>query len=373
MSRNTKKWVDKKTAQTYAVVYRSHEDAKFHDEEAGEHVLVPVERKNKRTKPKKKAPGPVRENLGEAALYGIEFDDREYDYMQHLKPIGQGNGVFIAREDPKERVKDILIKEDIVADPEKKTKVGKDDYQKMQAVPDAIGGIQPDMDPNLREVLEALEDEEYVEDDEDVLNQLLQGGEREEDDEGDEWDMDDFDDGYNTEDFEKEGDQGWESGFRRFQAENKNRKNEWDSDDDFEDEDEDELPELPNIKLDGQKKRNRTKERKKKGAMTDTSSFSMSSSALFRSEGMAILDERFEKLQLNYDDEEEEEEEPAEFDMLRERGDFESLLDDFLENYELEKGGRKIVKKDPAKARLQRAADSVSRGKLAKKRLQKAN
>ena len=30
----------------------------------------------------------IRNNEGEAALYGITFDDSKYDYMQHLKPMG---------------------------------------------------------------------------------------------------------------------------------------------------------------------------------------------------------------------------------------------------------------------------------------------
>ena len=30
----------------------------------------------------------VRENEGEAAEYGIFFDDTEYDYMQHLRSVG---------------------------------------------------------------------------------------------------------------------------------------------------------------------------------------------------------------------------------------------------------------------------------------------
>ena len=31
----------------------------------------------------------VRKNEGEAAEYGIYFDDTEYDYMQHLRTIGE--------------------------------------------------------------------------------------------------------------------------------------------------------------------------------------------------------------------------------------------------------------------------------------------
>jgi protein LTV1 len=61
--------------------------------------------------------------------------------------------------------------------------VRKRNYQDQQDVPDAIAGFQPDMDPRLREVLEALEDEEYVDDldDDDVFGQLVEDGEVDED------------------------------------------------------------------------------------------------------------------------------------------------------------------------------------------------
>lgn len=413
---STRKRFDKKNAQTFALVYRSHEDAQFYDEDAGQHVLVPVNKKSNHkndnnnnnnqapllhnTKIKTKAQlekeladeleaGKIRGNEGEAALYGITYDDSSYDYMQHLRTIGDGHGVFIPKKNREEaggsssKTKDIQFKDELpIADLEEEARRKQITYQDMQNVPDSIAGFKPDMDPKLREVLEALEDEEYVEEDDDIFNDLLQGGERSDDDYGDEedeWDLDNFDDaGYDSDQFKKEGDQGWEADFRKFEHFNKNKKNDWDSDDEFEDEEEEDndvVPELPAISRLKGKGKSKTKQRKKKGAMTDTSSFSMSSSALFRSEGLTVLDDKFERLQLNYDKEEDEEEDQAEeakeFDLKKERTDFEGMLDDFLENYELEKGGRRIVKKNETKKKLQQAADSVSRGKLAKKRNKK--
>ena len=55
------------------------------------------------------------------------------------------------------------------------------------------------------------------------------------------------------------------------------------------------------------------------------------------------------------------------FDMKEERHDLEDMLDDFLDNYELESGGRKLAKKDSEKKKLQQAASSVSKGKAARK------
>ena len=50
--------------------------------------------------------------------------------------------------------------------------VRKTTYQDQQNIPDALAGFQPDMDPRLREVLEALEDDAYVDDDEDIFDNL---------------------------------------------------------------------------------------------------------------------------------------------------------------------------------------------------------
>ena len=38
----------------------------------------------------------IRENEGEAANYGIYFDDTEYDYMQHMREVGvSSEAVFV--------------------------------------------------------------------------------------------------------------------------------------------------------------------------------------------------------------------------------------------------------------------------------------
>lgn len=157
--------------------------------------------------------------------------------------------------------------------------------------------------------------------------------------------------------------QDWQRDFMKFKKDTKHKANDWDSDDEFEEEEEDEVPDLPSIS--GNKKISKTKMRKKKGAMTDTSSFSMSSSALFRTEGLTLLDDRYEQLNKKFEDDEEKEHKP--FNMEEERHDLEGMLDEFLDNYELESGGRKLVKKDEEKKKLQKAASSVSKGKAARK------
>lgn len=180
--------------------------------------------------------------MGEAALYGINFDDSEYDYTQHLKPIGLDpeNSIFIASKGNEQKIEKKNI-EDLFIEPKyRRDEIEKDDalpvFQRGMAKPeyllhqqdttDEIRGFKPDMNPALREVLEALEDEAYVvnddvvvediskktqlqgdnygeeEKEDDIFAQLLGSGEAKDEDEFenefDEWDID------NVENFEDE-------------------------------------------------------------------------------------------------------------------------------------------------------------------------
>lgn len=247
---------DKKKAVTFSLVHRSHEDPLFHDAEASANVLVPLnkeaskeqkreQRDQRRLKKQAMAEAALeerkeyeagrvkkdtselvnhfdnakieeelraegrRDNEGEAALYGIYFDDSKYDYMKHLKSIGETrDAVFISKKDQEKKkggkkgaglmlnaeyaqknniqmLKDVMPSDAMVPR----------NYDSEKNVPDTLAGFNPDMDPALLEVLEALEDEEYVtdqEDDgnEDLFNQLLASGEADSEEE------DDFDDDY---------------------------------------------------------------------------------------------------------------------------------------------------------------------------------
>ncbi|KAF3990874.1 hypothetical protein FT663_01893 [Candidozyma haemuli var. vulneris] len=426
-----RKRFDKKNAQTFSVVHRSHEDALYFDNDASKHVLIPAAQRaqaasgtlsqlkarkaGKQTYSTqelestlgKEAMNAMRANEGLAAQYGIFFDDSNYDYMQHLRPIGGGGGdsVFIEAKKPKEESKksiESLIKD--VLPSEQTRKVAFDDEEN---IPAELLGFNPEMDPRLREVMEALEDEAYVAEagegeveDADFLD-LLQSGEVDDEEdfyddyEGDDWDLDNYqdefdDEAYDSEHLEEldipynEGEapeevieaavpavsNAWERDFMKFKKETKNAVNEWDSDNEFEDEEEDDVVgELPSINTAATgKKKSKNKLRKKMGAMTDTSSFSMSSSALFRTEGLTLLDDRYEQLNKKFEEEDPYMKEQEDFDMSKERPDFEDMLDDFLDNYELDRGGRKLVKKDREHESIKAAADAASKSKLAARR-----
>ncbi|CCE87211.1 Piso0_005754 [Millerozyma farinosa CBS 7064] len=422
---------DKKSAKTFSIVHRAHDDALYYDNDASKHVLVPAptKRDNKAHRPKKvfttsdlegqltpKEIQNIRANEGLAAQYGIFFDDSKYDYMQHLKPIGQsGDGIFIERQDKKDTKEKKIDPETLFKDQLPSEKQVKHDHA-LQSIPYELQGFNPNLDPRIREVLEALEDEAYIEEqksspqesDEDVFATLLKSGEAEGDelydefdgdsDAYDEWDMDNYEDEYSdkydSDNFEEQElpynkeeapedaldstqnqvliNNNWQKDFERFKKESKNRKNDWDSDDDFESEAEETIADLPDIKKTNESsKKSNTKLRKKKGAMTDCSSFSMSSSALFRTEGLTLLDDRYEQYAKKYSADDDEHYE--EFQIENERGDLEELLDDFLNNYELESGGRKLVRKNEEKSKIQESADSVSKSKVAARRNKERN
>lgn len=377
---------DKKKAQTYAMVYRAHDDPLYHDSEALERVFVPVANPNHpnakpvanvRTAKQLEAAlapelesGTIRGNEGEAAIYGITYDDSKYDYMQHLRPMGQLDGTYIAKKEKPERgtKTGIVFKEDLLEAPSNQPVLRS--YQEQQNVPDSIAGFQPDMDPALREVLGALDDEAYLEtqapdEDDEVFATLLAGGEADEDEEEyDEWDMDNVEDEYAAYDSDggESGVGGWEQDFARFQKLQKKVDNPWDLDDEYEGLEMGDTVALLPSKSTG-------KSRKKKGAMTDTLLFLMTSSALHRTEGMTLLDDRYETMTQTYEEEEEANatQELAPLLMAGERADFESMLDEFLDTMEVE-GGRRLVKKNPEVQRLKDASDAVLKGKLASRR-----
>ena len=148
----------------------------------------------------------VRDNEGEAAEHGIYFDDTEYDYMQHIRDLNAGSGdaetYFIEaatkKKDGKAKAKmsleDALKEASLQEDGSESGAIHsggsqlidseilpsrflkKSTYQDQQDVPDALAGFQPDMDPRLREVLEALEDEAYVDDEEEMFEEIVEHG-----------------------------------------------------------------------------------------------------------------------------------------------------------------------------------------------------
>jgi protein LTV1 len=394
-----KKWIDKKTATHFTLVHRPQNDPLIHDESASSMVLnpTPLPNSNKVKKLDDLASElgsdveKIRENEGEAANYGIYYDDSEYDYMQHMRDLGSGSeeAYFVEAPAPKNKGKGKKSLEDALKDASLEDRTAplldeeilpsknlrKVTYQTQQDIPDALAGFQPDMDPRIREVLEALEDEAYVEDDEDVFGELAKDGEEVDEDEFEQGAWDDEDGGWESDDTAKptkeykdapvltadvvdneredHSDGAWMEDFSKFKKDQKAKA----------------APMAPS-QSDLQSSimtttTNGGRRKKRKGALTNPSSYSMTSSSMFRTEGLTTLDTRFEMIEEQYNED---------FDDMASvsaasstassvqgpvRGDFDSIMDDFLGNYTM--SGKKHVKKGKYQSGMEQL-DEVRKG-----------
>lgn len=187
-------------AQHFTLVHRSQQDPLLHDAEASNRVLKSTPRRNEAGRSGQdrneleRQLGAIaekeRKNVGEAANYGVYFDDTEYDYMQHLRSIGGKDNSRRGGQD-EEVTEDVIMLEAPAAKKEKgKAKAaGNEDvleFKKQadvttnkpldlpsdvlpsdQMLPrkfeqDKEEGIRPDMDPHLRQILEALDDDAFL-------------------------------------------------------------------------------------------------------------------------------------------------------------------------------------------------------------------
>ncbi|RPB05679.1 Low temperature viability protein [Choiromyces venosus 120613-1] len=361
----TKKWIDKKTATNYQLRYRAQTDPLIHDDQASDLVFTQVAAPNSTpsttasssssskiktastfSQELSLSPSSLRENEGEAAMHGVYYDDTEYDYMQHMRDINDSQVYFVDAQDGKNKKKEKMKLEEALKLPQEVLPSGaevKRTYQDMQDVPDALSGFQPDMDPRLREVLEALEDEAYVDDDEDVFGELAKGGEvslGEFEEEEDGWESDVTEKAPPPNNShpphggkEEEEEEDWQKAFKSFKKDQKKGKVTFDND-----------SLADTMSFGGTMSVSNRSLRRKKKAGTESSGYSMSSSALFRTEGLTLLDDRFDKIEEEYakDDEDEEEDMRSNSGVAlpETRHDLDSVLDEFLEGYSVGKKGR---------------------------------
>lgn len=246
-----------------------------------------------------------RSNLGEASAYGVYFDDTDYDYMQHLKPVGaQEDGVesvlieaLTTKSKGKGKAKEPITLLDLPSEALPSTSEVPRNYETQQAVPTSIAGFQPDMDPHLRQVLEALEDDAFVDDglEDDFFGELVQEGERASDE--------DFDYEFREEGVDEDSalasgthdeldddeNESWEARFAKFKkAQKQAGPPSHGSDLDQYSEGGDTIGSLPAMSvIGGKKRRKRT---------SDASGYSMSSSSMLRNQGLTLIDEQFEQV-----------------------------------------------------------------------------
>ena len=243
-----------------------------------------------------------RSNTGEAFLYGVYFDDTEYDYMQHLRPVGmREDGVeSVLVEAPKKptlkKTSGLPISlHDLPLEALPSASELPRDFESQAAVQSSISGLQPDMDPHLRQTLEALEDDAYVDDglDDDFFGELVKDGERDASESFEyEFREDDSPTDGNNADGVHEGGNGGETGWlARFAAFKKGQQSLKAMNSplsDCESEEADVVGQMPEFLV--------TSTRRRRQETSDASGFSMSSASVFRSDGLRDLDDRFDQV-----------------------------------------------------------------------------
>ncbi|KAF6208339.1 hypothetical protein GE061_016793 [Apolygus lucorum] len=245
MARKKRKFIDKKNAVTFRLVHRSQKDPLTADENAPKRVLQAVDSAREDEKEK----------------YGIFYDD-DYDYLQHLKETTSGTDLIRVDDVKQPRVelskcvskgdKTVLLPSSVFPS-EMESKVG----LLNKAAPRS--GLQLDLDPDIV----AAMDEDFDYDDPD--NQLdddfmiqANGGVLQMDD-------GEFDSDGEYEDYDEE-----------------------DDDDDNSDDSNERMDELMDLE--------ETK--------TRFTEYSMTSSVIRRNEQLTLLDDKFDKMFAEYDDNE---------------------------------------------------------------------
>lgn len=251
-----------------------------------------------------------RANVGEAAEYGVYFDDTDYDYMQHLRPVGVSADAVMLEAPISSKTKGKGKSKGVVALPDESLPSQHElslaaARNAMQSVPNEIAGFNPDLDQHLRQALEALEDDAFVENNdengeasvEDIFGELLGGGERQEGEKG-EWDEWEFrEDGVDGPVGQSpQGPNGDDlvsrvAAFKKSQARVMETLSGGEDDLDYSEGGDTigKLPSLPPLSVIGGKRR-------RKGAGSDASGFSMSSSSMFRNDGLRGLDAQFDRV-----------------------------------------------------------------------------
>jgi protein LTV1 len=221
--------------------------------------------------------------------------------MQHLKPVGVQEDGFdsVLIEAPAQKLKGKGVKSKdpiqlVELPPEALPTISElpISYEAQEAIPSSIAGFQPDMNPHLRQTLEALEDDAFVDEDlnDDFFGELVAGGERviseDVNFEFREW-------GEGVEHVDEEPDVSriegiWEAAFNKFKSTRKTDSTAGDSDLDSTLEDGDTVGSMPQFSVIGGRKRRK--------ASSDASGYSMSSSSMFRNKALTTLDEQFDQV-----------------------------------------------------------------------------
>ena len=261
-------FIDKKVAHKFTLVHRSQRDPLQANEDVGEHVLMPLD---KPTDTSEGAGGKTDKITKEEKVkYGISFND-DYDYMQHLRTRGEGVLVLADNPDPTTRT-EFSLKGDkssedlsfgnVKLPTEVFASVHEEDVGMLNkgVLP---RGPQPDWDPDIVQALDDdvdFEDPDNFLDDDFIIKANADGG---------------LSEGLFTDRHDKKDDE-WETASEDGSC----------------------------ISSDNLMSDNEEDEFANEETKTRFTNYSMTSSIIRRTEGLKVLDDRFERVMEEYDEEE---------------------------------------------------------------------
>ncbi|KAL9980504.1 hypothetical protein ACROYT_G009104 [Oculina patagonica] len=264
MGKKKKPFIDKKSAHSFQLVHRSQKDPLQADEDSSKHVLLPIDSSNQGASETESVASDKRRKKDEEKEHGIFFDD-EYDYLQHVKPRTN-----LSLEPLPENVTVIEAKKPLHADhlefgnvklPSEAFASGYEQNEGLLNLAAPTSGPRPDLDPDVVAALDDaldLDDPDNILEDDFMLKANKEGADSESDDDliKSDDDDDDDDDLFPSDEAEESGS---DDGMSFFEEEE-------------------------------------TKSR--------FTNYSMTSSVIRRNEGLKLIDERFEKVMEEYEEDE---------------------------------------------------------------------
>lgn len=263
-------FIDKKTAHKFTLVHRSQRDPLQADDDAGDHVLMPMDGTATGTEGSE---GMKPLSKEEKIKFGITYDD-DYNYMQHLRQRGEGMLVLADNPDPVRGPKDFSMKGSDTKGTASFGNVQMPTEVFASVQEEDIGmlnkgvlprGPQPDWDPDIVQALDEdvdFDDPDNFLDDDFINLANAEGG-------------DGLSEGLFTERRGEDGEGEWETaseGGSDISSDNLMS----DEEDEFANEE----------------------------TKTRFTNYSMTSSIIRRTEGLKVLDDRFERIMEQYDEEE---------------------------------------------------------------------
>ena len=299
-----KKFIEKGEGVKFYLVHRSQKDPLYLDESLGEHVLVPADPEDNRglvqaisglslnstNKTKAEKEELKRKRLEEQHKFGIYYED-DYDYLQHLRDVEQSDKVELEKHEIK--VGSVLIKDEDDSDDQQVADNNKSNKSKLN-LPSTVFASQyeedvgyfnqaaPDHDPKIGwdpDIVKILDEDQDIEYNDDLEDDFFVNANKE------------------APIAEKKSKK-----YQHHSETNEETDDTYENEEDDDEDDDDDDEEYSDNESDGRFSGSESRSVKEFETKSRFSNYSMTSSVIRRNEGLRQLDEHFEKIFAEYDE-----------------------------------------------------------------------